>query len=147
MLAKRALERVGIFHCLLDLHFHFSLVIRKILLKKETLQLSEDTLDAVCRTPASALFGLTLVLLENIQANVASKDIGMRDVVEDANGGRMTRIAHWEFELKMEDSSLVGSFLGASDVGVPSVVVLVKGTSSHTYGGDFLILNLLVVLH
>lgn len=37
MFAKRALERVGIFDSLLDIHLHFCLIARKVLLEQEGL--------------------------------------------------------------------------------------------------------------
>lgn len=71
----------------------------------------------------------------------------MRNVVEDADGGRVIGVALGEFELEVEDSTFVGGFFGASDVGVPCEQVGFEWTRSDAHSGDFLVLNFSCVLH
>lgn len=69
----------------------------------------------------------------------------MRDVVEDADGGRVAGIALGELELQMEDSAFIGGLFWSSDVGMPCVVVCAKGAGGDSNGGYFFIPNLLKV--
>jgi hypothetical protein len=145
--ANSAFKGVGVLHCFLDFHLNLSLVTWEVLLEQEALKLSEDALSTVGRSPTASFLHPSIGLLQDIKADISSEDIGMRDVVEDANGGRVVGVALWELEFEMEDSAFIESLLWSSDVGVPCEKVIFKWTGSHTHSRDFLILDLLKVFN
>lgn len=71
----------------------------------------------------------------------------MGDLIEDGDCRWMVRIAQWELEFQVEDSTFVESPLWASDVGMPNEDVVLEWPSCDSDSGDFLIFDFLQVLY
>lgn len=135
MFADAALETVGLFDCFLDLHRVLFFVSSQVFLEKETLQLGQNTLHAIGWTPASPFLIPVEILLKHIQTNEISKDIWVREIVEESNRRRMVGVTHREFHLKMENTTLVESSFRSSDVSVPGEEVIFQWSGSDTHCG------------
>ena len=106
----------------------------------------ENALNAVSRSPSCPLFHFGVILLQNIETDVAIEDIGVRNAVEDSDCWWVVWVALGEFELEVEYSAFIRSLFGASYVCVPCEEVCIEWSSSDTDSGDFLILDFFEVL-
>ena len=70
------------------------------------MKLSENALDTVSRGPSDS-FLPSPVLLNHIQTNIVSKNIGMGNGIIEGDGRGMMGIALRENHLNMEDTSFI----------------------------------------
>jgi hypothetical protein len=61
--------------------------------------------------------------------------------------GGMVRIRSRDLEFEMENTTFVGSSLRASDIGVPNEEIVFEWSCGDSNSRDFLLLNLLKILH
>lgn len=137
---------ICIFDCFFGLQLDYVLILRKILLKQEALELSQNALDTVCGWPSRTLLSF-LVELNHVQTNIVSKDIWMWNWVEQCDGWGMIGIALRELQLYMKYASFIKSSFRTSHVSMPSEQVMVQRTGNNTNSWDCLFLNLLEILY
>ena len=99
-------------------------------LEQERLELDEHGLDRVSRRPSVIPARVFVLWLEQVQTDVAAKDIRVGDVCHGADLGWANGVVLLEANLQMEDSTVEGSGVWSTDVGVPHEEVILGWGSS-----------------
>jgi hypothetical protein len=142
-----ALVSVCFFDGLFGFHLDCGFIFAQVFLKKETLKLSQDTLNAVSWRPPFAFLISADSRLDHVETDVISEDIGMRDGIVQCDSWWMIGVRVRELQFDVENASFIQSAFGPENITMPSENIMIKRPGNNTNSGNGFVLYFLKILN